>query len=140
MKSTQWLSRNLVTSPYYYTICTDEKRFEKEMVGLKVKAKDVPDFLGSPNADGTTHFFDKWDGNRIEGKSAIVCVRYPAAGKTGCQYAGLLVHEAVHIWQAIRETLGERHPGSEQEACSIQSIAQELMIEFMRQTTGRKRK
>ncbi|MBJ9984439.1 hypothetical protein IAE19_03165 [Acinetobacter sp. S40] len=39
---------------------------------------------------------------------------------------GLLLHEAVHVWQRIRGLMGEREPSSEFEAYSIQAIAQDL--------------
>ncbi|MFW6575186.1 hypothetical protein ACOCJL_12555 [Acinetobacter baumannii] len=39
---------------------------------------------------------------------------------------GLLLHEAVHVWQKIKKLMGEREPSSEFEAYSIQSIAQDL--------------
>lgn len=39
---------------------------------------------------------------------------------------GLLLHEAVHVWQQVRVLMGEREPSSEFEAYSIQAIAQDL--------------
>lgn len=39
---------------------------------------------------------------------------------------GLLLHEAVHVWQQIKGLMGEREPSSEFEAYSIQAIAQDL--------------
>lgn len=39
---------------------------------------------------------------------------------------GLLLHEAVHVWQKIRKLMGEKEPSSEFEAYSIQAIAQDL--------------
>ncbi|MCU4389958.1 hypothetical protein LF296_11615 [Acinetobacter vivianii] len=39
---------------------------------------------------------------------------------------GLLLHEAVHLWQQVRVLMGEREPSSEFEAYSIQAIAQDL--------------
>lgn len=42
------------------------------------------------------------------------------------QIHGLLLHEAVHIWQEIKLKMGEDNPNSEFEAYSIQAIAQDL--------------
>lgn len=39
---------------------------------------------------------------------------------------GLLLHEAVHVWQRIKKLMGEDNPSSEFEAYSIQCIAQDL--------------
>jgi hypothetical protein len=50
--------------------------------------------------------------------------------------AGLLVHEAVHIWQEHCERIGEDSPGRETEAYSIQWISQQLFWEYVRQVSG----
>ncbi|MFW1769962.1 hypothetical protein [Acinetobacter baumannii] len=39
---------------------------------------------------------------------------------------GLLLHEAVHVWQKVKKLMGEKEPSSEFEAYSIQAIAQDL--------------
>lgn len=52
------------------------------------------------------------------------------------EVAGLLIHEAVHIWQEWCEYYGEVAPGREQEAYAVQAIAQELMAEFARRVNG----
>ncbi|HID0922158.1 TPA: hypothetical protein ACXEMB_003562 [Acinetobacter baumannii] len=43
---------------------------------------------------------------------------------------GLLLHEAVHVWQKVRKLMGEKEPSSEFEAYSIQAIAQDLFEMF----------
>lgn len=48
------------------------------------------------------------------------------ADKDQIQVYGLLLHEAVHIWQIVKRRMGEREPSVEFEAYSIQAIAQEL--------------
>ncbi len=61
----------------------------------------------------------------VKGTCAIVCVR-PRGKRSRAQYAALIAHEAVHIWQRIRLELGEDSPSSEFEAYSVQSICQRL--------------
>lgn len=46
------------------------------------------------------------------------------------QVHAMLLHEAVHVWQHIRERMGEDTPSSEFEAYSIQRIAQDLFVMY----------
>ncbi|MDH2521275.1 hypothetical protein [Acinetobacter baumannii] len=48
------------------------------------------------------------------------------SGRNLIEVYGLLLHEAVHVWQKIKKLMGEREPSSEFEAYSIQAIAQDL--------------
>ncbi|MDC4442181.1 hypothetical protein OHV35_01985 [Acinetobacter baumannii] len=50
--------------------------------------------------------------------------------KDQIQVYGLLLHEAVHIWQIVKRRMGEREPSVEFEAYSIQAIAQDLFEMF----------
>jgi len=49
---------------------------------------------------------------------------------SGVERVGLIVHEAMHIWRAMRESIGEHSPSAEFEAYSIQSIAQNLIAAY----------
>lgn len=53
-----------------------------------------------------------------------------AADKEPIEVYGLLLHEAVHIWQRVRQLMGETNPSVEFEAYSIQAIAQDLFEMF----------
>lgn len=93
----------------------------------RLKAPSIPRWLASERSKATSHFFSHED----HGLVAIVCLDgwqdlHPI------EVAGLLVHEAVHVWQEHCDSIGERSPGSEQEAYAIQAISQELMAEFAR--------
>ena len=48
------------------------------------------------------------------------------------EVAGLIVHEAVHVWQHYCMMIHEHEPASEQEAYGIQSISKSLMAEYAR--------
>lgn len=120
---TRWIDRHLVVAPHYIGLCLSEKEFKRELKRLDIAREEWPMFLGSRHANATCHFFDNLKtGKRI----ALVCMG-STKRVTTVQVHGLLVHEAVHIWQAIRDDIGERYPSSEFEAYSIQSIAQGLM-------------
>lgn len=120
MSKSVWLSRTLITSPICVAFCKNRQQFTQELKRLKIKEGEFPEFV-SPGADATTHFFAK--GNK---ECCIVCIMVPKKIPKIQVYA-LLVHEAVHIWQAVKERIGEKSPSKEFEAYSIQAIAQELM-------------
>ncbi|MCF1332090.1 hypothetical protein LH678_07120 [Acinetobacter baumannii] len=60
-----------------------------------------------------------------DGAYAIVQIG-DMADKNQIQVYGLLLHEAVHIWQIVKKRMGESEPSVEFEAYSIQAIAQDL--------------
>ena len=113
----KWIDRSLVASPCYIGLCLNKKDFKAEMKRLRVSVSDewIP-----KDKQGRVHFFISKNGK----KTAIVCIR--RNGKP-VEIVGLLIHEAVHIWQNIKEDINENHPSSEFEAYSIQAIAQRLI-------------
>lgn len=60
----------------------------------------------------------------------MVCLRQGEHGPV--EVSGLLVHEAVHVWQEYALRIGKVKPCSEQMAYGIQTIAQELFSELER--------
>ena len=77
----------------------------------------------------------------FEHKDASICIvniRHTDESKESV-YA-LLAHEATHIWQKIRENLGEESPSPEFEAYSIQNISQNLFDSYKRQTSKKPKK
>lgn len=121
MKKSPWLNKTLVISPVPYALCKTDKAFKKTMRDMGLKNKQFPDFIGV-GADASTHIFD------CDGEScAIVCIGEHNETHSQAEIAGLLTHEAVHVWQEIRAILGENSPSAEFEAYSIQSIAQNLI-------------
>lgn len=59
-----------------------------------------------------------------DGSMAIVHIK--ESKRPLIEIHGLLLHEAVHIWQQVRELMGESEPSTEFEAYSIQAISQDL--------------
>lgn len=118
----RWADRRLAVWSYYYGLCTDEKDYRRELKRMAIPKEKWPPFVLGASSDATCHFFEKGDGKLC----AIVCIKV-GEGRSGVEIAGLLVHEAIHIWQAHRENIGETSPSSEFEAYAVQCISQELM-------------
>lgn len=119
----KYLNRALITGPYY-ALCLDEKIFKSETKRLGIESP--PEFCRS-GADASTHYLE----HPKHGLVCLVCFRKDRKHTKIQQYA-LLVHEAVHIWRAWRESVGEKDPSSEFEAYAIQAISQSLMEAFDR--------
>lgn len=116
--------RDLIQLPFYFTLMLREKDYHKELKLLKIPSNVWPDFV-SRGANATAHHFEHNNGKIV----IIVCIdgwekREPI------EIVGLLIHEAVHIWQWFKEHIGEEHPSKEFEAYSIQMLSQELMDIF----------
>jgi hypothetical protein len=109
-----------------YALCLDNKSFRRKLKELKIS--DDLHFVNS-KADATVHWFENPD----DVCCALVCIdNYKGRDPIGI--AGLLLHEAVHIWQHHKEVVPEGHTNDELEATSIQKIAQELMWSYVEQT------
>lgn len=130
MADVKWLDRRVAAAGPYLTLCLTEPQFRKALkhCGLPANASD---FMKTSHADATCHYLNNQRGDLV----CIVCLG-DFTGRSGIEIAGLLVHEAVHIWQRYVERIGEDRPGDEQEAYAVQCIAQELMADFARQTSG----
>lgn len=129
-----WLDRNLMVCRVHYTLCITEQAFRRELKRLDVAAGDQPHFAAH-NGASTSHGKYAANGNAW----AIVTLDHADAIKRKVrpiQIAALLVHEAVHIWQKHAALIGSWNDhGDEDEAYAIQSISQNLMFEYVRQTT-----
>lgn len=126
---TRWLDRRIAAPGPFLTLCLSEAQFKAAIKHMRIPAE--PPFVNTPHSHATAHFFDA-----PGGLAAVVCLR-DFEGRDPVEVAGLLIHEAVHVWQEYADHIGEKEPGVEQEAYAI-SIAQELMAEFARrQAVGR---
>jgi hypothetical protein len=103
----RWLDRRIAAAGPFLTLCLSEQEFYHAL--SKIKVADRPAWV-NPGAHATTHH------------------------RSGIEIAGLLIHEAVHVWQEYCDMIGEVAPGREQEAYAVQVVAQELMAEFKRRT------
>lgn len=103
----------------------DDAAFAKACAHLKVTKAA---FVRTAQADASTHYFVS-DAGKL---TVVVCLK-GWEGRNPIEVAGLLVHEAVHVWQEYASDIGESSPGAEQEAYAVQAVAQELMADFARQ-------
>lgn len=130
----KWLDRTATPLPFY-CLCLSEAALQHELGMLEVPKPDWPTFMASPTANATTHLFYK-----LPKRVAIVTMNPAHAAKQDpIVVAGLLVHEAVHIWQFHVHNIREENPGDEHEAYSVQWISQQLMWSYIDQTRRRKR-
>lgn len=111
------------------TLCLSEGEFRQQVTHLKLP--EIPRWV-SARADATAHFFENPDGNTV----VVICLS-GWKGRNPVEIAGMLVHEAVHVWQTYCDDIGERTPGREQEAYAVQAISQELLAEFARRMRRR---
>lgn len=123
---TQWLDRRIAHPGPHLALCLSAEEFHAAMLHVGADDQLAQWVAGS---DAQVHFA------KVDGKPlvAVVCID-GWQGRDPIEVAGLLVHEAVHVWQRYARDIGEEAPGDEQEAYAIQSIAQELLAEFARRT------
>jgi hypothetical protein len=121
----KWLDRRIAAPGPYLCLVLSEEAYKAAMAHCRIERPD-------PWVDAPAHARTYMLENPEMGQVAVIGMR-DWQGRSSIEVAGLLVHEAVHVWQEYADRIGERHPGAEQEAYAIQAIAQELMAEFARQ-------
>lgn len=127
MSKPKWLSRMPGAPGPNLMLCLSQAEFDRASRQLKTPRGP---WLHE-TAYATVHHYQNED-NEI---AAVVCLRQPSPGVKGADTAAVLVHEAVHIWQAYAEFIGEDKPGAEQEAYAIQFFSAALLHEYARRIT-----
>ncbi len=125
----RWLDRGLMVLPYL-CLCLTEKDFQRVQKHLKIKPGDRSPFLKNDQSHATCHCFKKSDG-----KICVVVCMGDSDGMSLEGIYGLLVHEAVHVWQHFRDHIGEDNPSIEFEAYAIQTISTRLMADYKKQVS-----
>lgn len=123
---TRWLDRRIAHPGPYLALCLSDEAFQTAMRRLNIK--NPPEWIKTPRAHATVHHCN----NSENELCCVVCMVFEPH-RDSIEIAGLLVHEAVHIWQEYASIIGETNPGREQEAYAVQCIAQELLAEYRRQ-------
>lgn len=126
----KWLDRGTVYTPYL-TLCLSEKDYIKACKHLKDNCPSP--WLGK-DANASTHTY--------ENKEKITCIVCLDENKIDDQVAliSVLVHEAVHVFQQMCESIGETKPSAEFHAYSIEKISYRLINEYRRQRDARNKK
>lgn len=127
-KPTVWCKRELIRLHCCLGLCTSEAMFFSELRRMKLPKHKWPPFLGSKDSNSTVHFLETPEGVPC----SIICLGNPET-RPSIEIAGLLVHEAVHVFQNYCEYIGEDAPSCEFEAYSIQWISQSLMEAYTSQ-------
>ena len=119
-----WLDRRIAAAGPYLALCLNEAEFARAWAECHTTEARPTAYVG-PRAHASTWWLHNKNGSLV----AIVCLG-DVTGRNSVEIAGLLVHEAVHVWQRYAENIGETRPGDEQEAYAVQAIAQELMAAY----------
>ena len=125
--SFRWLDRRVAKPGPYLTLVLSEKELDSAVKRLTTEKLHFP-------TSGSTCF-------TLENNKGDLCavIALSCNVQNHCsaiEIAGLLIHEAVHVWQAYAaDSINEKYPSSEQEAYAIQGISQELLAEYARRIT-----
>ena len=117
--------------PMHYTAVFSESDFHAALDEMGEPKEGRPAWIKNSHSHATVHSFRDADGL----ESAVVALR-KKPGITGIQIAGLLTHEAVHIFQWCCESWGEDSPSKEFQAYGIQQISQNLMQQYVEYLEG----
>ncbi len=117
----------MATCELYFCLVLSEAAYYEEVQHLKVP-HGLQGVWISHGTSAQVSYFENEDGRNV----AIVSFKEDVA-RSPIDVACILVHEAVHIWQHHCENIGERHPSREYEAYGIESIAKELMNQYVKQ-------
>jgi hypothetical protein len=120
----RWLDRRVAKPAPYLTLCLSEAEQRSALRGLTKSNVEFP----KTGALCTTMHHEKTD----ELCAVVSVSQHSQDTCNAMEMAGLLIHEAVHIWQRYSTDMGETNPGIEQEAYAIQALSQSLLAEYAR--------
>lgn len=128
MNKTVWCDAGLFKGLFYYGFCPNEKAWEKSMKSFGLPNNPYP------TSHGRCTFLSNKGGKPV----VLVTIMDGAENNySHIEIAGIIVHEGIHVWQQMCNTVGEDAPSVEFEAYSVQKIFQELMTAF-EATRGKK--
>lgn len=121
---TKWLDRRVAKPGPYLCLCLTPEEVKRAAKGLT----DYP--MEFPKWGARAFLFCREDTG--EACAIVALAEDSQKNNNAIEIAGMLVHEAVHVWQYHAACMGENSSGDEQEAYAIQGISQELLSEYAR--------
>lgn len=118
----KWLTQNMIPGPRLVLVLNEED-FHAALDELPAPKEGRPLWI-SDGAGACMH--------ALRGEE-IACIVVLQDSENTASAIGLLVHEAVHVFQAWCEDVGEKEPSSEFQAYAIQSITERLIASFNEQ-------
>lgn len=115
MNKTIWINRGW--QPVYLGFCPSEKAWNDTLKEYKIKEEPYP----------TSHGRCTYLVNNISGDEVILLTINPKDTTSPLEIVGLIIHESVHAFDFICESIGEEKPSTELKAYSVQAIAQEMI-------------
>lgn len=131
-----WANRILLPLPCYLGLVTNEPQLRREWKRLSLPKENFT--FPSKSTNALTHFFTREKDGRTQ-SIILVCV-HDTNRTFEPDTLALIVHEAVHVWQWVRDYLKEASPSAEFEAYAVQNITQELLTLWISQKTAAKRR
>lgn len=124
----RWLSRDTVRAPHLL-LCLSEAEYKRAVRHCSVPEPDK--WLDQDRQVACVHTWDK--GGHL---TCIVCLSPGSLEQDPVDVILTLVHEAVHVFQRLCDSIGEGSPSREFEAYSVERIAETLILEFRRRWLG----
>ena len=121
-KGAVWIERAIIESPFCVGLCQTEKQFKNELKRLGVSESEAVQWV----TDGKDATVTEFSGTKKHEKCFLVGIKQDKTTRP-IETIGLLVHEAVHVWQRIREDINEDKPSTEFEAYAIQNLSIRLI-------------
>lgn len=117
-----WIDRGW--QPVAVGFCPSREAWEREAKRLNIDSR----YPEAANRGGHTEL----SVNNKTGEAIIVVTVFDGGERDALELFMTIVHEAVHVWQFICQHIGERAPGVEVEAYSIERIANNLIEAYMK--------
>lgn len=109
--------------PISFGMCLTEQGYNKAMKHLAVEA---PGPWLVPGSLATTYTLT----NKKNYSTCVLVCLGPCKGVSHFSVMAIMVHAAVHVWQAIVEALTDDHPSKEHEAYTIENLSKMIWSHY----------